>query len=183
MAILPELFLFAISAAFTPGPNNIMIMASGVNFGVRASMPHFFGICFGFPTMFLATGFGLSALFVTYPAFHFAIKVVGLSYLTFLAWKIATTRSIKTEEGDVGGTPLTFMQAALFQWVNPKAWIMGTSALATFTQVGQPLIPQVLLIGGVFFLMTFPSAGVWLLFGSSLKNVLSKPRVLLIFKA
>lgn len=180
--MLPELILFAISAAFTPGPNNIMIMASGVNFGVRASIPHFFGICFGFPTMFLATGFGLSALFVSYPVLHFAIKVVGLSYLTYLAWKIATTVKVDTKiEGATVGQPLTFFQAALFQWVNPKAWIMGTSALAAFTQVGEPLVPQVLLIAAVFFSMTFPSAGVWLMFGSALKDVLARPKVLRIF--
>ena len=179
MNALPELIVFAVSAAFTPGPNNIMIMASGVNFGVRSSMPHFFGICFGFPTMFLATGFGLGALFIAYPVFHQTIKVVGLAYLTYLAWQIAT--SGKVEKGKVAGKPLTFIQAAIFQWVNPKAWIMGTSALAAFTQVGEPLVPQVLLIGSIFFVMTFPSAGVWLLFGSGLKEVLARPTVRRVF--
>ena len=167
--VLPELIMFAISAAFTPGPNNIMIMSSGVNFGARASMPHFFGICFGFPTMFLATGFGLGALFLNYPVLHMVIKIFGLSYLTYLAWQIAT--SGRVERGEKLGQPLTFFQAALFQWVNPKAWIMGTSAIAAFTVVGQNLVPQVLIIGLVFFTMAFPSAGVWLAFGSSLKRL------------
>ncbi len=167
--MLPELILFAISAAFTPGPNNIMIMSSGVNFGARASMPHFFGICFGFPTMFLATGFGLGALFLKYPTLHMTVKVFGLAYLTYLAWQIAS--AAKVERGTRIGQPFTFLQAALFQWVNPKAWIMGTSAIAAFTVVGEPLGAQVLLIGLVFFVMTFPSAGVWLAFGSSLKQL------------
>ena len=179
MNILPELIIFAVSAAFTPGPNNIMIMASGVNFGLRASIPHVLGICFGFPTMFLATGFCLGALFIAYPIFHQTIKVVGLAYLSYLAWQIAT--SGKVEGGKEVSKPLTFVQAAIFQWVNPKAWIMGTSALAAFTQVGQPLVPQVLLIGVVFFAMTFPSAGVWLVFGSALKDVLARPKIRLGF--
>ena len=167
--VLPELILFSVSAAFTPGPNNIMIMSSGVNFGARASMPHLFGICLGFPAMFLATGFGLGALFLNYPVLHMMIKVLGLTYLTYLAWQIAT--SGKVERGELLGRPLTFFQAALFQWVNPKAWIMGTSAIAAFTVVGQDLVPQVLLIGFVFLSMAFPSAGVWLAFGSSLKQL------------
>jgi threonine/homoserine/homoserine lactone efflux protein len=167
--VLPELIVFAISAAFTPGPNNIMIMTSGVNFGARASMPHFFGICFGFPTMFLATGFGLGALFINYPSLHMIVKVFGLVYLSYLAWQIATAG--KVERGERMGEPFTFVQAALFQWVNPKAWIMGTSAIAAFTVVGHDLVPQILLIAVVFFSMTFPSAGVWLAFGSSLKRL------------
>ncbi len=177
--ILPALITFAVSAAFTPGPNNIMIMSSGVNFGARASMPHFFGICFGFPTMFLATGFGLGAIFLAYPGLHMAIKVFGLAYLSYLAWQIATSGQV--ERGERTGAPLTFFQAALFQWVNPKAWIMGTSAIAAFTVVGEPLVPQVLLIGLVFFAMAFPSAAVWLAFGSSLKRVFDNMLYLRLF--
>ena len=118
--MLPSLVLFAFVAGFTPGPNNIMIMVSGLNYGIRPSMPHFFGICFGFPVMFLVLGFGLGYVFDLYPVLHNLIKVVGVVYILYLSWLIAVTK-----DSDLNGQdarPLTFFQGALFQWVNPKAW-------------------------------------------------------------
>ncbi len=176
MEIHPALIPFAIAAAFTPGPNNIMIMASGLNYGWRASMPHLLGICFGFPSMFLAVGFGLGYMFEAYPLLHKAIQLIGIFYLLYLAWLIANATPTNLEVGEGDTRPFTFMQAALFQWVNPKAWIMGTSAIATYTTVGADINLQIILIGAVFFAMAFPSAGVWLLFGSGLKRLLSDPR-------
>jgi threonine/homoserine/homoserine lactone efflux protein len=170
--IHPSLIAFAVAAAFTPGPNNIMIMASGLNFGWRASMPHFFGICFGFPSMFLAVGFGLGYLFERFELLHEFIQVAGILYLLYLAWRIATAAPANLD-GQQSSKPLTFLQAALFQWINPKAWIMGTSAIATYTTVGNDLNLQILLVGLVFFVMTFPSAGVWMMFGAGLKKALS----------
>ncbi|MFQ3227120.1 MAG: threonine/homoserine/homoserine lactone efflux protein [Porticoccaceae bacterium] len=172
--IHPSLIPFAIAAAFTPGPNNIMIMASGLNFGWRASMPHFFGICFGFPSMFLAVGFGLGYLFERFELLHEFIQIAGILYLLYLAWRIANAAPTALD-AEHASRPLSFIQAALFQWVNPKAWIMGTSAIAAYTTVGADLNLQILLVGFVFFLMTFPSAGVWMLFGAGLKKILSDP--------
>ena len=175
MEIHPSLIPFAIAAAFTPGPNNIMIMASGLNFGWRASMPHFFGICFGFPSMFLAVGFGLGYLFERFELLHELIQAGGILYLLYLSWRIANAAPAALD-AEQGSQPLSFLQAALFQWVNPKAWIMGTSAIAAYTTVGADLNFQILLVGLVFFVMTFPSAGVWMLFGAGLKRILSDPK-------
>lgn len=173
--IHPSLLQFAFVAAFTPGPNNIMIMASGLNFGWRASMPHYFGICLGFPSMFLAVGFGLGYLFDRFESLHELVQVVGIFYLLYLAWKIAIAAPADLD-GKQASKPLSFFQAALFQWVNPKAWIMGASAIAAYTTVGADNNLQIILIGFVFFLMAIPSAAVWMTFGAGLKRVLSNAR-------
>ena len=109
---------------------------------------------------------------------HKTVQVIGIVYLLYLAWLIAASAPSnldgKSEARE--SKPLTFLQAALFQWVNPKAWIMGTSAIAAYTTVGADINQQILLIGGVFFTMAFPSAATWMLFGSTLKRFLSDPR-------
>lgn len=170
---LYSLLLFSVIAAFTPGPNNIMIMSSGLNHGIRASLPHLLGICLGFPSMILAVGFGLGVAFTQFPWMHSVVQVIGIAYLFYLAWMIAT--SAPTEIKEERSPPLSFMQAALFQWINPKAWIMGTSALAAYTTVGVSMASQILAVVFVFLVMAFPSAGVWLLFGTGLQKVLSEP--------
>lgn len=173
MDFLPSLLMFTVVAAFTPGPNNIMIMASGLNFGMRRSVPHLFGICLGFPLMVTTLGFGAGALFIQYPVLHEIIKVFGVSYLIYLAWGIATATPGATNEGR--SQPLTFTQAVLFQWVNPKAWVMATSAIATYTSVGDNLTTQIIVIVSVFFIFSLPSAGTWLLFGTVIQKLLSNP--------
>jgi len=152
-----------------------MIMVSGLNFGPRASLPHFFGICFGFPSMFFAVGFGLGYLFERFELLHEFIQVIGILYLLYLSWKVAVAAPTNMD-GEQTSKPLSFIQAALFQWVNPKAWIMGTSAIATYTTVGADINLQIIIVGLVFFLMTFPSAGVWMMFGAGLKKILSNPK-------
>lgn len=178
--IHPSLIPFAIAAAFTPGPNNIMIMASGLNFGWRASLPHFFGICFGFPSMFLAVGFGLGYLFERFVLLHELVQIMGILYLWYLSWRIATAAPANLD-AEHASRPLSFIQAALFQWINAKAWITGTSAIAAYTTVGVDLSLQVLMIGFVFLLVAFPSAGVWMLFGAGLKVMFSDQRHLKAF--
>lgn len=173
MEVLPALLLFTASASFTPGPNNIMIMSSGLNFGVRRSLPHLCGICVGIAVMLIAVGSGAGYLFSEYQYIHEAIKIIGVCYLSYLAWRIAT--SAPRQQADTLAGPLTFMQAALFQWINPKALVMGTSAIATFTTVGSDLAPQIALIVLVFFIMAWPAVASWLLFGASLQRVLGNP--------
>ena len=173
MESLYSLLVFSVIAAFTPGPNNIMIMSSGLNHGVRASVPHLLGICLGFPSMILAVGFGLGFIFDRFPHFHSMVQIVGIAYLFYLAWIIAS--SAPSEIKGQKAPPLSFFQAALFQWVNPKAWIMGTSALAAYTTVGASMTSQIFTVVAVFMFMAFPSAGVWLLFGTGLQRLLSKP--------
>ncbi|PKG58587.1 LysE family translocator [Shewanella sp. GutDb-MelDb] len=179
MELILTIALFAFSSGITPGPNNIMLMSSGVNFGVKRSLPHLFGICIGFPAMVLAIGLGLSAVFQSYPILHVIVKCVGISYLLYLAWLIANSSA--KMNGKVTVTPLTFIQAAAFQWVNPKAWIMGIGAIATFTTMQQALAPQVITIVSVFFCVALPSAFVWLGFGVALKRILKNQRQQKIF--
>lgn len=156
-----------------------MMMTSGLNFGVRASLPHLMGICFGVPTMFLAVGFGLGFVFERFPLLHGIIKVVGILYLLYLAWLIANAAPAQVQEGHA--KPLTFMQAALFQWVNPKAWVMGTSAIAAYTTVGADVNAQIVWIALVFFGVAIPSAGGWMVFGAGLQKLLAKPLYIKVF--
>ena len=179
MENLSSLVMFVFVAAFTPGPNNIMIMASGLNHGYRASMPHFFGICFGFPVMVLAIGFGLGLIFTQYPWVYQLMKLCGIAYLIYLAWLIANSGSAGADNKKA--KPFTFFQAAMFQWINPKAWIMASSALATYTDSSDSFYLQILIVATVFFSFTFPSAGVWMVFGRKLNAVLNKPKQLVVF--
>jgi len=177
--------LFMISASFTPGPNNIMIMTSGLNHGVKASFAHLMGITLGVPTMFLVVGFALSYLFQQNSWLHTVIQVVGVIYLFYLAWLIAVSMPASLDNDEEARRtqtkPLSFIQAALFQWVNPKAWMLGTGAIATFSTVGADTDTQILTMAFAFFLVAFPSAGTWLVFGSQLKRLLSNANHLLMF--
>ncbi|MBE9540017.1 MAG: LysE family translocator [Proteobacteria bacterium] len=167
------ILLFAFTATITPGPNNVMIMTSGVNYGVRRSLPHFFGICLGFPVMVILVGLGIGAVFERFPLVHEVIKVVGVAYLLYLSWRIATSSPVSLEGGE--GKPLTFWQAVLFQWVNPKAWVMVTGAVAAFTSVSNGIYFQVLLITSAFVLAVFPCVAIWMTFGLGLKKLLKDP--------
>lgn len=167
--VLPML-VFAVSMTITPGPNNIMILSSGLNFGIRRSLPHFLGICIGFPVMVALVGFGFGVVFERYPGLHDAIRVIGILYLFYLAWRIGSASPASLEAGKA--RPLTFFQAVLFQWVNPKAWVLATGAIAVYTTGGTDIYAEVLLIAAIFFLVSFPCVGCWLFFGLGLKTVL-----------
>lgn len=179
MQQLYSFILFAFVAGITPGPNNIMIMTSVLNHGIKASMPHFLGICFGFPLMFLTMGFGLGRVFELYPMIHVIIQVLGAGFLLYLAWKIANAAP-EAAEGE-SSTPFTFVQAASFQWLNPKAWTMATAALATFSSLSSDLNTQILIMGLIFWLFTFPCAGFWMFFGLGLQRIISRPRQRIVF--
>jgi threonine/homoserine/homoserine lactone efflux protein len=164
---------FAFSTTVTPGPNNIMMLSSGVNYGVKASLPHFFGICFGFPLMVLLVGLGFGVVFERFPQLHLWIKVVGVLYLLWLAWKIGSSTP-----GSIEGStakPFNFLQAALFQWVNGKAWIMASGAVAAFTTVAGNTWWDVTQITAAFLLVSFPCIGIWLTCGALLRSVLNQP--------
>ena len=134
MESLASILLFCFVTTITPGPNNIMLMTSGVNHGIKKTIPHLLGIAFGFPAMVAALGSGLGVIFVSYPVVHEAIKVVGVTYMLFLAWKIANAGNVNASVSLQ--KPFTFLQAVAFQWVNPKAWIIAIGAIATYTTVG-----------------------------------------------
>ena len=128
------LLAFAFLSAGTPGPNNLMLMASGMNYGFRRSAGHMTGVAYGFPLMIVAVGLGLSQLFQVVPVLETVLKIACAVYLIYLAYRIATARPKVTGDGavEVSGRPLTFFQAAAFQWVNPKAWVMATTALTVY---------------------------------------------------
>ena len=171
--------LFAVSTCITPGPNNIMIMTSGLNFGIRRSLQHLLGIYMGFPVMIIVVGLGIAEIFEIYPVMHTALKIIGVSYLTFLAWKIATAPI--SEYGESSGKPFTFLQAALFQWVNPKAWVLAVGATVTYTVLSEPYTFQIVVIALIFMLFGSPCTLLWLWFGASLKTILRYPRYIRAF--
>jgi threonine/homoserine/homoserine lactone efflux protein len=170
---------FAFSSTITLGPNNIMIMSSGVNYGIKASLPHLFGICLGFPTMVLLVGVGFGVVFQQYPWLHLLIKILGIIYLIWLAWRIANSAPGNVDA--VQRPPLTFWQAALFQWVNGKAWVMASGAIAAFTSLAGSFYFDVAQITAAFLLMSFPCVGTWLVFGALLRPLLAKPQLQRIF--
>jgi threonine/homoserine/homoserine lactone efflux protein len=173
MEYLFAIFLFAVSSSITPGPNNIMVMTSGVNFGAKKSLPLLMGICVGFSLMLLLVGLGFSQLFEALPGLHFVIKCVGVLYLLYLAYLIA--KSATTVTSNSQAQPITFMKGALFQWVNAKAWVVATGAIATFTTVGAGFSHQHIVIATTFFVVSLPCVGIWLTFGSLLKNLMNSP--------
>lgn len=167
------LVTFAFVSSITPGPNNFMLLASGVNFGFRRTIPHMCGIGAGFFTLLLGVGFGLGALFSAFPQLHVVLKIVGGIYLFWLAWKIATTRSMSSDKA-ARARPMTFLEAAAFQWVNPKAWIMAVTGMALFTRADQPYL-SVVLVAAAFALVNFPSVSTWAGFGTALRGFLADP--------
>jgi threonine/homoserine/homoserine lactone efflux protein len=177
--LLLPLGMFAFSMAITPGPNNVMLTASGVNFGFRRTLPHMLGIALGFPVMALAVGLGLGSLFEAYPLIHGILKYVGFAYLLWLAWKIATAG--RTVDTGTEASPINFLQAAGFQWVNPKGWIAVVGAIAAFTTPQGDILQEVLLITGVFAFVTLPSLAVWTLFGTAIRHLLKSNRARTLF--
>ncbi|CAD7023511.1 LysE family translocator [Pseudorhizobium endolithicum] len=166
------LVLFAFTTSITPGPNNMMLFASGVNFGFRRTIPHMLGIGAGFLSLLIGVGLGLGALMQSVPLVYTILKFAGGAYLLWIAWKIGTSRSLS--EGEAGARPMTFFGAAAFQWVNPKAWVMAVTAMATYTNPTY-YVPTVLLVGVAFALVNLPSVSTWAGFGSALREWLSVP--------
>jgi len=175
---LLALAAFAFVTSITPGPNNLMLLASGVNFGLVRTVPHMLGVAIGFVLMVVLVGLGIGQLFAAVPVLHTVLKIVGTLYMLVLAWKIANAGAIG--EGRAGGRPMTFLQAAAFQWVNPKAWAMAVSATATYTQPDQ-FMRSVVIVALVFGLINLPSVGVWALFGTWVKRLLSGDTAVRIF--
>lgn len=170
--IFLALLVFAFTTSITPGPNNMMLFASGVNFGFVRTIPHMIGIGVGFLVLLLAVGFGLGALLEAVPLVYTVLKFAGGAYLVWIAWKIGTSRSLS--EGKAGARPMRFIEAAAFQWVNPKAWVMAVSAMATYTNAANYTM-SVLIVGFAFAVVNFPSVSTWAGFGSALREWLSEP--------
>ncbi len=175
--ILMALITFAFVSSITPGPNNLMLMASGANFGFRRTIPHMLGIGLGFTFMVLLVGAGLVQIFDRFPISYTVLKILSVLYLLYLAWKIAHAAPVEGE--DVAGTPMTFFQAAAFQWVNPKAWAMALTATAAYAP--EQTLNAILIVALVFGAINLPSVSTWTVLGQQMARVLTNPRRLLVF--
>lgn len=171
------LLAFGVVSSFTPGPNNLMLMASGANFGVLRTMPHMAGVVIGFSVMIVIVGLGLFGLFHAWPISFTVLKVVSVLYTLWLAWKIA--RSSAPDTSSTAARPMTFVQAAAFQWINPKAWTMALSAITLYAP--DEKLDSVLVIALVFGLCGIASTGSWMLMGLSIRRWLSSHQRLLAF--
>lgn len=176
-AILTALLGFAFVTTVTPGPNNLMLMASGANFGFRRTLPHMLGIVGGLSVMALLVGAGLMALFDALPALNLVLKVASVCYLLWLALKIATAAPMA--ERDADSRPMTFLQAAAFQWVNPKAWAMCLSAITLYAP--DRTLLSVAIVAGAFAVVCFPAISVWAWLGTVVRQWLSNATRLKVF--
>lgn len=148
------LVTFALSSSITPVSNNIMLATSGVNYGFSRSIPHRLGVSIGFFILFLVVAFGLGNVFERYPQLQIALKYIGSVYLLWLAWKIVTASAVT--EKSVSSKPMTFFQAASFQFVNIKAMMMAISSAVVFTMPGDNYTISALLVGVIFTLINLP---------------------------
>jgi threonine/homoserine/homoserine lactone efflux protein len=173
--LLAALVAFAFVSSITPGPNNLMLMTSGTNFGFVRTIPHMLGVSIGFTLMIVLVGAGLAKVFELYPLAHTVLKYGSAAYLLYLAWKIATSAPPGAEgEAKTGARPMTFIQAALFQWVNPKAWTMALTAVSAYTLPADPML-SLLLVAAVFGAINLPTVSSWTLMGVQLRRFLSDP--------
>lgn len=175
--ILTALAAFALVTSITPGPNNLMVMASGANFGVTRTIPHLLGINLGFVLMTLLVGAGLAQLFILFPAAYSVLKIISVVTMIYLAWKIAS--AAHHGQAKQSGTPLTFLQAALFQWVNPKAWAMALTAISLYAP--SRTMAAIALVALVFGAVNLPSVSVWILLGRQMRRVLTSNSRMRIF--
>ena len=164
--------LFAFVSSSTPGPNNLMLMASCANFGFIRSIPHMLGISIGFMVMLFAVGAGLVQIFDRFRVIYDVLKIASVIYMLWLAWKIANAATIT--KNAQAGAPMTFLQAATFQWVNPKAWAMALTAITVYVGVASLLW---LGVGALIFaVVNLPSASMWTFAGQQMQRFLTNPR-------
>ncbi|TAK49010.1 MAG: LysE family translocator [Xanthobacteraceae bacterium] len=172
--------MFAVAALFTPGPNNAMLMTSGVNFGLRRTMPHILGVAIGFAFLQGLVGLGLGVVFKAYPWLYTLLKYAGAAYLAWLAWQIAHAEPDSGGGGETAGRPMTFFGAALFQWVNVKGWIVAIGATTAYAAIA--IYPwNIALQVSLLAVVGMCSATTWVLFGTVLRPWLASARAVRIF--
>lgn len=178
LSLLAPLALYSFVCTATPGPNNIMLASSGLVFGFRRTVPHIFGISFGCALMLVLSGLGLGALFVAWPVLRWVVRIFGAVYLGWLAVRLWQSGGVERREG---AHPLTFFQAAAFQFVNPKAWAITMPAIASFTVPGRPLALQLVLIVAAFVLVGLPSIATWAAMGAGARELLESRKGMMVF--
>lgn len=174
--ILTALCTFAFVSSVTPGPNNLMLMTSGANFGIWRTIPHLLGVVFGFVLMVILVGTGLVRVFEAWPVSHDILRICSIVYLSYLAWKIAMAKSLSTQTTD---KPISSIQAALFQWVNPKAWAMALTAVTVYAPSHS--LAAVGLIALICGVVNMPSVFIWVLLGSKIQRFLNSALRLRVF--
>ncbi len=179
-AMFLSIISFAFATAMSPGPNNFMLLSSGLTFGYQKTMPHIMGVMVGFPIMVMAVGLGMGSVFELYPWLYDVLKVVGITYLLWMAWKIATSNSTMSSDDEVK-KPFTFVQAVLFQWVNPKAWVMVITAMGSFITSTQQAFLQVVIIALVYLCIGLLSTNFWALGGVYLQRFISNEKRVRVF--
>jgi threonine/homoserine/homoserine lactone efflux protein len=161
---VPALISLAFVASITPGPNNLMLLASGMNHGIRRTLPHLAGVSLGFGFLIFLVALGLGAVFEKYAAVELVLKIAGGVYLIYLAWKIFKTSGISSVDG--ADAPMTFLQAAAFQWVNPKAWVMATTATSTLLDSDDSIIGGAAALTLGFWIVNLPCIATWMFSGA-----------------
>lgn len=166
----------AFVASITPGPNNVMLWSSGLNHGPRRTLRHLAGVNLGFAFLLFLVAVGLGSLFDKIPGFETGLKIIGSAYLLYLAYGIFNTSAV----GGVAHTakPMTFLQAAAFQWVNPKAWVFSATAVSTGLSDSTPLVVGALGLTALVAVINLPCILTWMLGGSYTSRFLDDPRKL-----
>jgi len=178
-SLLIAFVMFATVMFFTPGPNNIMLLSSGLTYGFRPTLPHIAGITFGFAFMVGAVGLGLGTIFITYPVLQKILKYAGVVYLLYLAAAIAMSEPVAPDQGN-GRGPMTFWGAAMFQWVNAKGWVMVIGTITAYAAIAN--FPWNIAIQvGLSLILGALSCTAWALFGSSLRPLLTSRKVVRAF--
>ena len=178
LEIIPALALFAFTTSITPGPNNLMLMTSGANFGFKKTLPHMFGVSLGFSFMVILVGLGIVKIFELFPISYDILKVLSIVYPLYLAFKIATSSS-EIKSGKSRSKPMTFLLAAAFQWVNPKGWTMALTAISVYAPTQS--LEAVALISIVYVVVNIPSVTSWTVLGKQIQRFLTSQKRLQIF--
>jgi threonine/homoserine/homoserine lactone efflux protein len=171
--VLIPLAVFAFVGSITPGPNNVLLAASGANFGIRRTVPHMLGITSGFSVLVAGVGLGLGALFEAMPVLHLVLRMTGAAYLLYLAWRIANATPSKA---DGQGRPFSLIEAAGFQVANPKAWVLAITAVSAFTRPGEAYYFDLAVVIAVFAVVNLPCIAVWTAFGAAIGRFLKSDR-------
>jgi threonine/homoserine/homoserine lactone efflux protein len=177
--LILSLIAFAFVTAMTPGPNNTVLLTSGVNFGFNRTRPHVLGVTIGFTIMILAVGLGIGRIFTAFPPLYSGLRIVSVVYLMWLAWRVATagtSNPVVTDEA----RPMTFFEAALFQWVNPKGWMVALSVAANYVSL-ENLWADLMALSAIFLVVSLISTTSWAFFGTSLRPLLQDPKSVRIF--
>ena len=170
---------FAVASFYTPGPNNIMLLSSGLNFGFRRTLPHIAGITLGFAFMVLIVGLGMGAVFATHPLLQAILKYAGAAYLLYLAIVIALAKPSGPEKRS-SGQPMTFLGAALFQWINAKGWVIVAGTITAYAAIA-PYPWNMIILAALSLLVGLTSSTTWAFFGTAMQPIVSSPRAVRIF--